>query len=314
MKIEIDYNPYTSQTMLIQDGVSLTLKQGAFAKISNYPLQSWLQKRMDWCGIREKLTDIARGRKIELVFIGRTIDFEDLYCYIGNMRNITVAHIPKYENLNEAVPLYSGMEQFLLQMKADFNPLPNNDIDAQLKHILHLLCEPILPSELLISSEEDYEKCKSNIRNAAMPIFISEKIYRQYGNEIESMISRGFSRPYDSVCILIDKPEHADFFLVQQEKGINVFSSDCDLLEAVRKKYGSPIYYGQILRRNDSLIELSILIRKESKAVDKKLDYLRKKNIEGKDFSEEVYTHLLKRNRWYKRFEEYIKKGNIINE
>lgn len=308
MKIEINYDPYRTQTKVTKDGILQDLKQGSFARIASYPLQSWLQKRLDWPGLREKLTTIARGRKIELEFVGRTADYDDLYQCVSCMQNLTIQHRQEYERSDDADSLL-GDAQLLQKMSAEFPPRPDSLVDAKVKRLLHTLGQDRLPEEIHISTEEDYRSSMELIRNAAMPVFIGEEMYLRFGNEIESAIARSLARPYDSVCILVRSPERCDYFTTQQEKGIRVLTADSEMIRLVRVKYAVPVAVGQAAHHNESVRLLAECLEGEIPHVRTELDRLRKRNIRNglSELESAQYDRLSLWSAWYKKYESAIK-------
>ena len=67
MKIQLEYNPNTSETQLLINGVADRSMYNPFFQVNGYPLQSWLKKRLAWAGLAETVGSLARGSSVEFV-------------------------------------------------------------------------------------------------------------------------------------------------------------------------------------------------------------------------------------------------------
>jgi hypothetical protein len=76
MKMVIDYNPFIIETSIIINGKEIAQDNVLFS-INKYTLQCWLSPNGSWAGLPQIIGKISRGEKIELVFRGRTSDFDD---------------------------------------------------------------------------------------------------------------------------------------------------------------------------------------------------------------------------------------------
>lgn len=76
-KVEIRYNPYRVDTEVTINGIELS-KECRLSYTQNKRLQHYISKNNEWKGFISEVHSCVNDDKIEIIFEGRAIDFEDL--------------------------------------------------------------------------------------------------------------------------------------------------------------------------------------------------------------------------------------------
>lgn len=100
MKIQLEYNPNTFETLFHINGIADRSMYNPFFQVNGYPLQSWLKKRLAWVGLAETIGSLARGSAIEFMFVGRKIDYDDVVKALHlKLPNVKMSFSAKVETL-----------------------------------------------------------------------------------------------------------------------------------------------------------------------------------------------------------------------
>ena len=86
MKVELHYDPVRPSTTVFIDGNAVDRHNvyGFLYPVRRCVLQTWLPAGGSWSGLERQLGELARGEQIELIFHGRSIDFEDVRAELGD--------------------------------------------------------------------------------------------------------------------------------------------------------------------------------------------------------------------------------------
>lgn len=80
MKVELFYDPVIPHTSVRIDGRMADDNDifGFLYPVRSCMIQTWLTPRSSWKGLTRLLEELARGEETELVFYGRSVDYEDV--------------------------------------------------------------------------------------------------------------------------------------------------------------------------------------------------------------------------------------------
>lgn len=233
MKIQLEYNPNTSETQLLINGVADRSMYNPFFQVNGYPLQSWLKKRLAWAGLAETVGSLARSSSVEFTFVGRRIDYDDVVKVLrSKLPYVTLSFIPKYEAVEDCG--FSVKLDNILKAYPQANPYIK---DNGVRRIVSLLTAFEAEKPIEITSNDQYLNKKDSLFLSSSPLFIQSDIYRLNATEIESRISKSFIRPFDSVYIILNSPTDRSYFLDQIELGMHVDVEKNELKNYLNKKY-----------------------------------------------------------------------------
>lgn len=233
MKIQLEYNPNTAETLFHINGVADRSMYNPFFQVNGYPLQSWLKKRLAWAGLAETVGSLARGSSVEFTFVGRKIDYDDVVKALhAKLPNVTMSFSSKYEAVED--------RGFLTKLTNILNAYPqvNPHIkDNGVRRIASHLTASESEKPIEITSNDQYLKEKDSLFLSSRPLFILSDVYKLNATEIESRISKNFIRPFDSVYIILNSPADRSYFLEQIELGIHVDVEKNELKNFLNRKY-----------------------------------------------------------------------------
>lgn len=94
MKIEMDYDPVKPEITVRIDGQETDKSDiyGFLYPVRNCLLQTWLLPTGSWNGLAWQLRELGRGERVELVFAGRSEDFEDVENALRGMEEVRLVH------------------------------------------------------------------------------------------------------------------------------------------------------------------------------------------------------------------------------
>ena len=305
MNINLEYNPYTIKARIIFNDNAADLRSLQFSQIINFPLQSWLRKRLDWPGLADKLKVVCRGASIDLVFTGRGIDYDDLRIALdGKIANLTLEHVAKYETAQD-------IDDVFMKTFADYPVIDERQAEYNaLRDIIDEINNSSEKFEIVVSDEKDFYENRQEIFNTYYPLFISADIWQAHAAEIERGIAENFSRPYESIFILLNDPKDRNLFLSQTENGIHVGEYDEARAETVRRKYPGSSILKDPERIQAMLKEIFSLLENEYEFVREELLNMRRQSLHESyidEDSSERYNKFLGWQNWYRKFVKEVK-------
>lgn len=142
---------------------------GFLYPVRSYQLQTWLRASGSWSGLERQLRELARGEEVELEFIGREADFEDLREALSGWEELRLTHRAAdpeamYERRLEALREQLGgilSKQVLMEKdEAGDLSLSMADLFPEEAGALERLLSAPPPEDwlLTVSSEEDFRR------------------------------------------------------------------------------------------------------------------------------------------------------------
>lgn len=246
MKIQLEYNPNTAETLFLINGVADRSMYNPFFQVNGYPLQSWLKKRLAWAGLAETVRSLARGSSVDFSFVGRRIDYDDVVAVLhSKLPNVTMSFSPKYEAIEDC-----GFSEKLNNILKAYPKMNLYIKDNGVRRIASHLTASESEKPIEITSNDQYLKEKDSLFLSSRPLFIRSDVYKLNATEIESRISKNFIRPFDSIYIILNSYTDRSYFLDQIELGMHVDVEKNELKSFLNKKYlksiclwNDPVWY-----------------------------------------------------------------------
>lgn len=246
MRIELNYDPVKPETVVCIDG-QLTDRRDIYGFL--YPvrhclLQTWLYPSGSWSGLAWQLKELSRGEAIELIFFGRSEDFEDVRAALRNMDNLVLRHY-RTNPMEKYSALFAQMDSQIAHIldehadpggKKTIGDIFPNTAGA----IRTLRKEPDQEWMRVISTEEDFMLADQE----ELSCCIVREAYLDSYEKIEKLnsLTRSMRRSQDMICCCFEDPEkNADFahYAAQYENLKIRFSPEGDCVPLLRRKYGS---------------------------------------------------------------------------
>lgn len=263
MKLELNYDPVKPETTVCIDGKMTDPSDiyGFLYPVRNCLLQAWLLPSGSWSGLAWQLKELSRGEEIELLFVGRPEDYEDLRTALADTEHLTLAFQPD-DPLKKYALLFSQMDRQLDQL-LDESAEPSRR--TPLEEIFPDLAEAIKTAQKMsptdwlriIATEEDFIRAD---QDALCCCLVRESYLSSY-EQLEKLntLTRSMRRSHDMICCCLEDPEkRADFaYYASQYVYANIrFDSETSVLPIMEQKYGKVYAARCTLRKYEHIANL----------------------------------------------------------
>ena len=282
----MDYNPYCVKTKLQIEGSTDDPRIAQFANVLDYPLQVWLCERMDWPGLSQKLRIFSRGETILLTFRGRATDFNDLNASLTGTEDYLVIEYEQAYEVFEDENITKELD--ILRLYPDFQAN-----QAGVLSLINQATDQSYVEEIVIADEDDYQNAKSVIQKQMTPCLISANVFLKHSDEIDGMITGDFTRPYDSVYIVVENERDTELFSDQIKKGIRVGKGSPKELTELTEKYATVSQRSWLWKK---LVDIRNELSQQAVAVNERIALFMNGESEEDD---EIINQLLKWKNWY---------------
>lgn len=245
MKIELNYDPVRPETMVCIDGQMTDRSDiyGFLYPVRHCLLQTWIYPSGSWSGLDWQLRELSRGEEIELTFVGRSEDFEDIQSALADMERLTL-RLRQEDPLSAYGSLFSRMEE-QLDLLLDEQTAPGekkrlSDLFPETAaEIRSVRCEVPQVWYQVISSEADYVQADQR----ELCCCIVGDTYLDSYEKLEKVnrLTRSMRRSQDMICCCMDDPQQqADFahYAAQYENLRIRFETQERILPVLQRKYG----------------------------------------------------------------------------
>jgi len=303
MKIVFDYDHATPRTVFTVNGRIRSDTFGELGAVSGYPLQSWLYPRGPWVGLRKILIDVARGRQMDIEFIGRRGDYLDFAAAIADLGNVSLTFQRAYE-AEEA----DGSHDALRAAKRLLTEHPSPEVREETCALFDSYATPCLP--LRVDTREAFQAQRSEIMCRRTAVLLSAGAFRSVREELLRMLRENFARPCGSIVVLASSPrEKAD--LEEELKGSGVIPALADepVVAAVVEKFGASEQAERLLVLKGQLHKLlaALFDRYEAcREVNRKLRHAMLREEEEDEDGEGVYQDNLREIKWFQLHKEEL--------
>lgn len=263
MKIELNYDPVRPETTVCIDG-QLTDRSDIYGFL--YPvrhclLQTWLYPSGSWSGLAWQLRELSRGEEIELTFVGRSEDFEDVQSVLADMEQLTL-HFRPADPLSAYESLFSRMDE-QIDLLLDARTAPGekkklSDLFPETAAAIQKVRSEVQEDWYqIISSEADFVQADQR----ELCCCIVGDTYLDSYEKLEKVnrLTRSMRRSLDMICCCINDPQQqADFAHYAAQYGdLRIhFESRERILPILQRKYGDVYVLRFRLRQYDRILLL----------------------------------------------------------
>lgn len=200
MKVELWYDPVRTEikTKINDCWQDENDMYGFLYPVRHYPMQTWLREAGSWSGLGRQLTDLARGEDVELVFHGRSLDYDDLCDALKGLPQIQTA----FFDWNVLAEYKAKMENTL--KSAQRLSFPTQKGQAALCKILECN-QSNVPWASVIREEKDWALADKS----ELPcVFLDEHYPTSYEtlHRLERL-TQSLRRPADAICCFFANKE-----------------------------------------------------------------------------------------------------------
>lgn len=296
MKIELNYDPVKPETMVRIDQKMIDKSDiyGFLYPVRHCLLQTWLYPSGSWSGLERQLRELSRGEEIELVFFGRSEDFEDIQAALKNMDKLTLQlqHAEPTEKYHSLFEQLDSQLALLLDAHTESSEKKTlAEIFPETAKAAHSVQEKPLRSWMcIIETDDDFLQADQQ----ELCCCIVHEMYLDSFEKIDKLntLTRSMRRSQDMISCCFDNPEKkVDFahYAAQYENLKIRFSEEKDCVPLLRRKYGSTydlrwkfLQYQQIVGIMNQCFEQREFIesRRTSLSKEKNRTYVQTRELE----------------------------------
>lgn len=318
MKIELKYDPVKPETMVCIDEQMTDRSDiyGFLYPVRHCLLQTWLMPSGSWSGLVRQLQELSRGEDIELVFFGRTEDFEDIQFTLKGMEKLTL-QFHQTDPLKKYVSLFEQMDsQIALLLDEHVKQSEKKtlaDLFPETAHAIHTVRKAV-PEEWMriICTEADFLRAD---QEELCCCIVSEEYLDSYEKlEKLSSLTRSMRRSYDMICCCVEDPKkRADFahYAAQYENLRVRFDSEEKCLPILERKYGNAYELRCRFRKYERVLEILNQCYERRDAIEEKRTHLAKEKKKTMEQTRELERSKIILN-WFDRKEPYLAKLNKL--
>lgn len=300
MNIILDYQPIEPKASLRFNGIASSELFGPLGNVRGYPIQSWLFQRGAWPGLSKVLSDLSRGRNIEITFVGRMLDFQDVQQSLVGLKNIKMTFQNAYE-LSDSIYDLSETKQML-------DEIPNR----YLKRKLCSLLEMQLPERCWhIDSVEAYRTHQKQLMNSRIVVLLPSGLFRVIQKEMMAQLCEHFMRPCESIVVLAQSSQEQSMLLEEWKRiGVSICTENDPLIERLIEKYSLAELTGIRLAAQHRFARELSQLNAYFESLREENEHLRITN-QSEDISadqEMKYEKNLAELRWYRQYQDQLDK------
>lgn len=291
MNIVLEYDPVTPHASLEQNGAAGSELFGPLSNVRGYPIQSWLEKRGAWPGLAKVLSDIGRGRALNVTFIGRRTDYRDVAGALSGLKEASVG----FRNEHEIPPVDREIPDLLKRLISDH---PSEPFRRQMNG---LLAAPSPAEYIRIDSEADYRRYGSALENTSTVILMSPAVFRAVRTDLTARLHEHFMRPCESIAVTAaDSREQSALTEEFGGTGITFCTESDPLIRLLIEKHSLPEHARFYSSLCGQLIPFFSGVNDQIAHLTEENRLLRRQNLEGDQADELRYSENLTKIKWLK--------------
>lgn len=318
MKIELKYDPVKPETLVCIDGKMTDRSDiyGFLYPVRHCLLQTWLYPAGSWSGLERQVKELSRGEEIELVFSGRSEDFEDIHAALKNMERLSLRFQPT-DPMEKYNSLFEQMDSQIAHLLDEHTESSERKTLAEIfpetaEAIRGVREEPAKNWMRIISTEDDFlqadqeELCCCIVNDAYLDSF--EKIDKL------NTLTRSMRRSQDMICFCVEDPtKGADFAHYAEQYGnLRVrFDSEESCLPVLKRKYGSAYELRCRFRKYARVLKILNQCYERRDAIEAKRMHMAKEKKKTMEQTRELERSKIILN-WFDRKEPYLIKLNEL--
>lgn len=244
MNIELWYDPVVKETDVLVNGIPVEKNDvyGFLYPIRNYPIQSWLYPNGSWKGLESQVMDLARDEFVNLVFHGRTCDYDNVFECLRKSEMIKVNFVEwdvctRYDELfSNLLSTLRGNDTLICELISSLNMdlgyKANFDVCIEDRHWMYHIREA---SDLVNADDAKDMSC----------CIVHSDFFSSYDKLHDLLaLTRSLRVPADAIFCCFNqegtKTDYEYYAKSFKRMGYRFYLESSDYMEVARLKYGLP--------------------------------------------------------------------------